>query len=672
MTQTLIRIDPASPVAARRLRANRAALSAIAPEALSKIAAPSEVPRELFGDVADPDTVVNVSMAEGFLYSDDPRVLADQQASALAQSRQSYIPAVVSYSAEDGIAYPRILELDKAFGAPLMAEPKPYGVSKRYAPILTVFGIGLGWHIDALLEQFDVQHLILCESDIDLFRASLQAIDWQPIAACFKASGKGLKLIVEADPRVATNNLLAALQTLSPALIVGSRYFRLYPSPAMDFIAEQISQRLPLLSYGWGYFKDERRQVLQTATNVRTPRPWLKRIWPSLEGADAVVVGAGPSLEKTLPLLRQVRERVVLFTGGSAIRPLARAGIEPDYHIELETSPVTATVLKELEGSAFFDRVPLIASNGMDPETLDLFRKVFLFVRESSVSSSLFADLAEQVPGCYPVVGNAAVGVAAALGFRRITTFGVDFGYRDPRHHHALGTIYMDDVSKAAHADLASIGIENVTLSDFTDTRHRLVSIPGDPLLSDNVFYVSHVAMEIFLNRMPDVTLIQCGDGARVGGAVNLAPDQFDPATYRGSRASMMDLVRERFEPAPIDGIEYARRMSVLADTIAKTFERLREVLVRRRLSATDYAHLASEMHDLLRSTTRRMPAAKELLDGIFTSYFKATIERSFMASSADEQVRFIRLAQEHFLLLLDDLLMAMEPLRAPATTAGF
>lgn len=668
MSQTLIPIDPTSAAAARRFRANCAALSQVAPAALSKIAPSSDGKTELLGNVADLDAVVNVSTTGGLLYSDDARLLADQQAHAFAQSGQAFIPAVVGYSEEDEIVFPRILSLDQAFGIPLMAKPRPFGVSPRYCPILTVFGIGLGWHIEALLEQFDVQHLILCESDAGLFWASLHAIDWQPIVDSFKTSGKSLTLIVDADQIAATNQLLAALQALSPALVVGSRFFRLYPSPSMDFIAEQISQRLPLLAYGWGYFKDERRQVLQTAINVATPRPWLKRRWPLMDGADAVVVGAGPSLERTLPLLKQIRDKVVLFSGGSAIRPLARAGIEPDFHIELETSPVTATVLRELGNPEFFERTPLIASNGMDPETLELFRTVSLFVRENSVSSRLFDDLAEQVPGCYPVVGNAAVGVAATLGFKRITMFGVDFGYRDPKHHHAIGTIYMNDDSRVAHADLAAVGIENVPLSDFTDTRYRLTSTVGDQLLSDNIFYFSHVAMEIFLGRLPDIVLTQCGDGARVGGAVNLAPEQFDPSTYRGDRSAALRLIRDRFEPPPIDGIEYARRMAVLAETVSDTFMRIRETLARRRTSATDYAVLASEVHDLLRTTTGRMPAARELLYGVFTSYFKATIERSFMAAPAGAQERFLDLAQEHFLLLLDDLEAALEPMRAAAS----
>lgn len=668
MPQTLIRIDPASPVAARRLRANRAVLSAIAPEALSKVAATSEVPRGLFGAVADPDTVVNVTMAGGLLYADDPRILAVQQATAFAHSGQAYIPAVVSYSDEDEVVFPRILALDEAFGAPLMAEPKPYGVPPRYCPILTVFGIGLGWHIEALLERFDVQHLILCESDIGLFRASLQAIDWQPIVDRFEASGKSLTLIVEADQVTATNGLLAALQALSPALVVGSRYFRLYQSPAMDFIAEQISQRLPLLAYGWGYFKDERRQVLQTATNVRTPRRWLKRRWPRLDAADAAVVGGGPSLERTLPLLRQIRERVILFTGGSAIGALARAGMEPDFHVELETAPSTADILEKLSDRALFDRVTLLASNGMASGALTLFRTTHLFVRENSVSSDLLESDVEAVPGCYPVVGNAAVGIATALGFRRITLFGVDFGYRDPKRHHASGTIYMDSASDTARKDLADVGLANVPLLDYTDTRFTLVSTTGDTLLSDNTFSLSHAAMEVFLVRMPDVALVQCGDGARIGGAVNLTPEQFSPDLYRGSRAATLQIVRERFESSPLDGVEYARRMTVLVDTIAKMFQRLREILARRRLSSDSYARLASEVHEVLRSTTHRMPAARGLLDGVFTSYFKSTIERSFMTASSDDQARFIGLAQEHFLLLLDDLQAALGPLHTPVT----
>lgn len=663
MTQSLIIVDPDSPVLARRYAANRAILSRVASSALASMDLAEAPAGILLADAAEPDVVLNVATKNTAFYTADPRILAAHGVAAFVDADQCFRPGVAAYTPEDEVAYERIVAVDAAFGASLMTQPKPYVVTSRYSPVLTVFGIGLGWHLEALLDRYDVEHLILFEADVEVFRASLYAIDWQPIVERLATDGRSLTIILETDLQSAINGLLAALQRPSPALIVGSRYFRLYQSPLMDLVAENISQRLPLLGYGWGYFKDERRQILQTAENVGRSRRWLRRRWPALAG-DAVIVGAGPSLEKSLDVLRRIREHVVVFAGGSAIRPLLRAGLEPDFHVELETAPSTAAILLELAGKSVFDRVTLLASNGMVPQALEVFRNTHLFVRENSVSSRLLGDTVEAVPGCYPVVGNAALGVATMLGFRRITLFGVDFGYRDPKRHHASGTIYMDDTSQTARKDLADLGLPDVALLDYTDTRHTLPSILGDTLLSDDTFHLSHVAMEIFLVHAPDVTLIQCGEGARLGRAVNLTPAQLDPEIYGGDRTATLEAVRERFESPPMDSMGYGRRMSRLAAAVDDVFIQLRRLFVRPVEDTGEFAHLVSEAHALLQNAARDAPAAFELLYGIFTSFFKATIERSFMTSSTEDRQRFIRVAREHFLLLLDDIAGALGPLR--------
>ena len=663
MTVTLALVDPASPPLARRYAANRAALAAV-PGVLAKLDASAAPPAVLLADAAVPEVVLNFAIGNSAFYTVDPRALADQHVAAFVEADQSFKPGISAYVPEDEVAYQRIRALDEAFGTPLMMQPRPYTVTPGYAPILTVLGIGLGWHIEPLLSRYDPSHLVLFESDPEIFRASLHAIDWRPIVERFARDGRSLTIVIEGEPQAALDGLLAALQRPNPALIAGSRYFRLYQSPFMDLVAENVGQRLPLLSYGWGYFKDERRQILQTAENIRTPRRWLRHRWAALPGADAVIVGAGPSLDKSLDLLKRIRDRVVIFAGGSAVRPLARAGIEPDFHIELETAPSTTAILKELPDQSLFERVTLLASNGMVPDALDVFRTAHLFVRENSVSSRLMGSMVETVPGCYPIVGNAAVGIATTLGFRRITLLGVDFGYRDPDRHHAMGTIYIDDASKTARRDLADIGLAEVALLDYRDTRHTLPSILGDTLRADETFHLSHVAMEIFLAGRPDLTLIQCGEGARLHRATNLRPDELDLDSYRGSRIETLAALRDRFEEPPLDAAAYGRHMAGLADAVAAISSQMKELFGRSLADTGAYAQAVSEAHVLLHRGARDVPAAYEMLYGILTSYFKATIERSFMAASATERHRFVDLARQHFVLLLDDIGAALEPFR--------
>ncbi len=77
------------------------------------------------------------------------------------------------------------------------------------------------------------------------------------------------------------------------------------------------------------------------------------------------------------------------------------------------------------------------------------------------------------------------------------------------------------------------------------------------------------------------------------------------------------------------------------------------------------YARLIGEAWDLVVGTQDARSALVGIVTGIFTSYFKATVERSMMTANDAEQRRFIALAQAHFVMLLGDMSGALEPLRS-------
>jgi len=82
--------------------------------------------------------------------------------------------------------------------------------------------------------------------------------------------------------------------------------------------------------------------------NLRKNRPYihrfggLQRVIGELAGKDVVVIGAGPSLEKSLPVLKkyQHRREVVYISVDMALRPLLRHGVTPEYVMSCETLPV--------------------------------------------------------------------------------------------------------------------------------------------------------------------------------------------------------------------------------------------------------------------------------------------------------------------------------------------
>jgi hypothetical protein len=68
----------------------------------------------------------------------------------------------------------------------------------------------------------------------------------------------------------------------------------------------------------------------------------LRTVIPEFDGRTAVVIGAGPSLDKHLDLLRRFQERreLAYIAADMALRPLMESGVRPGYVFSCETNPV--------------------------------------------------------------------------------------------------------------------------------------------------------------------------------------------------------------------------------------------------------------------------------------------------------------------------------------------
>ncbi|EMG6304752.1 motility associated factor glycosyltransferase family protein, partial [Campylobacter coli] len=64
---------------------------------------------------------------------------------------------------------------------------------------------------------------------------------------------------------------------------------------------------------------------------------------------NAIVVSAGPSLAKQLPLLRAYQEKAVIFCADGALSMLEKEGIVPDYITNLDFSDLALKFFKDRE-----------------------------------------------------------------------------------------------------------------------------------------------------------------------------------------------------------------------------------------------------------------------------------------------------------------------------------
>jgi hypothetical protein len=147
-------------------------------------------------------------------------------------------------------------------------------------------------------------------------------------------------------------------------------------------------------------------------------------------GKKAVVVAAGPGLERRLRGIKNERERYVLFATDTAWNTLADSGIVPDFFVSIDAQPISAshvmrpfargmTVILDVCGN------PTIARKAIADGA-------FVIFAAGAHPLARYAARFSPLPPLDTSSGTvtiAALDAAHSLGFRDIETIGADFAY---------------------------------------------------------------------------------------------------------------------------------------------------------------------------------------------------------------------------------------------------
>lgn len=107
-----------------------------------------------------------------------------------------------------------------------------------------------------------------------------------------------------------------------------------------DFIQQSISSLMTQGNLG-------RRWIRNTIHGYLRARPLRFALTGPPVGA-VVITAAGPSLERSVQIIRHTRDRVAVWATGSSLYPLQRAGIVPDLVMVTDASPYAALHLRPL------------------------------------------------------------------------------------------------------------------------------------------------------------------------------------------------------------------------------------------------------------------------------------------------------------------------------------
>ena len=357
-----------------------------------------------------------------------------------------------------------------------------------------------------------------------------------------------------------------------------------------------------------------------------------------------MIVGAGPSLDEGLERLKAIRDKVVLFSAGTALRPLLRHGFVPDFHCELENVPATVDALKEAAKYGDLSQITLIASATVDPGIPPMFRETIYFFRDSVSSTMILGDKHLPIAGATPTCVNMALSMAAFLGFTDMALFGADCGIRPGGDDHAKDTVYRD------------IGLFQKE-GDINERYPMEVEGNFGGIAKTNWIYDSCRLMLAEVTQARRLNVFNASDGAFIPHTVPRTPESIVPAGDAIDRAALIGALKRSLNEITPAAIFSEVALADVARQASRMFADLDSLLDRLGKGEPDFAAVYTAITAFLADADDRYSHADALISGTLTALPRIAMFFGFRVENLD-------LRRELFSLFIKEFKATLEKMK--------
>lgn len=252
------------------------------------------------------------------------------------------------------------------------------GKIHKHAPVF-LFGIGSGAYLKALVDHTDKEvNIVIYEPSVNIFLKLLEEVDLSE-----EIKNRPLAFIVEEINAVEFKPVMDRVLTTQTMMHLKEEIHPNYK----EFYGDKIIEKMKLLhdmveNVLVGYNTWQRFQK-NYPENLFSNMKYVLEGYHTRQLAEAVpsrkvaiLVAAGPSLNKNIQDLKAAKNRAFILAVDTAIKPLLKAGIVPDAFITID--PMKPLSLIDIEGA---ENIPIIAPATAQYTLLDhqKGKKIFFF-----------------------------------------------------------------------------------------------------------------------------------------------------------------------------------------------------------------------------------------------------------------------------------------------------
>ncbi|EGW7282033.1 motility associated factor glycosyltransferase family protein [Campylobacter jejuni] len=318
----------------------------------------------------------------------------------------------------------------------------------RY-PFICIYGIGNALLIKNLAKHY--KHLFVFESEIELFILALSMIDLSE-ELC---SGKIYLVDIE-EERVDIQLLILfdmkdMFEYLSLyEMFVNNVYYKKFYEDiwhrADNLCEKNIEVIVRNLNSSLHIAFECYSHLLQNIPSMLESIPFQRILNERKNKFDnAIVVSAGPSLAKQLPLLKAYQDKAVIFCADGALSMLEKEGIVPDYVTNLDFTDLAMKFFQNKENKTSLN-VLSCATHPNIVRSLNAENCMIVLRNKALYQRFNLNDFGYIDTGTH--VSHFSYTLALALGFKNIIMIGQDLAFDEEGNSHSKGFSYGEQFSE--------------------------------------------------------------------------------------------------------------------------------------------------------------------------------------------------------------------------------
>lgn len=293
-------------------------------------------------------------------------------------------------------------------------------VLKEIGREYVIYGMGLGYHIQALLKADDVCKVIVLENSIELLTEAFRDLDW-------------VNYIKQKRVRIFYNSNAIKLMEKFSAWISGREFCIYYPSLCITE-EESVRERLEDFFVSVNSMREQAHLLEENFYKInRMELPECSILKSCFKKRTIAIVGGGPSLDEQIDDMKKYREQMKIWSVGTAARKLINEGIIPDLIVIEDAQENMYKQVCNLPT----EHIPLLLLSTASAQILDYYKgqSYVAYQKGYDLAEKRAQELGVQTYQTGGSVTTLALDVALRFGADKIILIGVDLAYTDNRSH---------------------------------------------------------------------------------------------------------------------------------------------------------------------------------------------------------------------------------------------